>query len=260
MKSLRLTISLLVLLSLGGFAQDDELFSNVRTFQSFFRDAVVMDNAYGEAGLGYSDMAFGSLLDLGVQGGLPINPQLELGFAANFLNFSPDAGDGNSGISDIRVSGIYSLVQEPSKIGAGGYITLPVGSEDVGAGNLNFGFFGAIRHALNENMVLIGNAGFDFFEVTTVEIVQTGPFSFDTEESSEHKSSLGLAGGLINKLNDNTHIVGELVLRTEGDFFLLSGGVNHELGSGTVRGALGVGLDDGAPDFVISVSFLKFFN
>lgn len=257
MKSLRLTVGLLVLLSLGGFAQDDEFFSNVRTFQSFFRDAVVMDNAYGETGLGYSDMAFGSLLDLGVQGGLPVSPQLELGFGANFLSFSPDAGDGSSGIGDVRVSGIYSLVPDPSKIAAGGYITLPVGNEDVGAGDLDFGFFGAIRHPLNENMVLTGNVGIDFFEITTFSF---NPTTFETEESTEYESSLGLSGGVINKLNDQTHIIGELVLRTEGDFFLLSGGVNHDLGTGTVRGALGVGLDDGAPDFVISASFLKFFN
>ncbi len=257
MRSLRLIVGLLVILSLGGFAQDDEFFSNVRTFQSFFQDAVVMDNAYGEAGLGYSDFTGGSLLDLGVQGGIPLSPQLELGFGANFLSFSPEVGDGNSGINDIRLSGIYNLVPDPSKISVGGYLTLPVGSEDVGAGDLDFGFFGAIRHPLNENMVVTGTAGFSFFEITTFSF---NPTTFETEESTEYESSLGLAGGLINKLNENTHIVGEFVLRTEGDFMLLSGGVNHELGSGTVRGALGVGLDDGAPDFIISASFLKFFN
>jgi hypothetical protein len=43
-----------------------------------------------------------------------------------------------------------------------------------------------------------------------------------------------------------------LSIRTEGDYILLSGGVDYPMKSGgRLRGALGLGLDDGAPNFAL---------
>jgi len=43
------------------------------------------------------------------------------------------------------------------------------------------------------------------------------------------------------------------------DFMMLSGGVDYNMGNVRYRGALGLGLDDGAPDFQILASYLLQF-
>jgi len=44
----------------------------------------------------------------------------------------------------------------------------------------------------------------------------------------------------------------ELNIRTEGDYILLSGGLDYALqGGGRLRGALGLGVDNGAPNFAL---------
>lgn len=246
-----------LLMSGALWAQQDEHLSDVRTFQTFYRDAVVAGSMYGEGGLSYANFTGGSTLGLGVQGGYPLSPQFEMGAGVSFLSFSPDNGDGSSGISDVRVSGIYNFVPSPSKISGGGYITLPVGSEDIGQGDLDFGFFGAIRHPLSDGLVLTGTVGLDFVEVTTFEYNQsTNQF----DESSDYESSLFLGAGLINQMSEQLHLVGEFVLESEGDYSLLSGGVDYKMQSGSrLRGGLGIGLGDGAPDFILLASFLNFF-
>ena len=150
-----------------------------------------------------------------------------------------------SGISDILIAGRYNLKPDETKISAGGFITLPIGEEKVGQSNLNFGAFGALRHPLESGMVITGTLGIDFSEVP-----KRGG------DDSDYETSLNIGGGVIYPHSDQLSIIGEIGLRTEGDFFLLSGGVDYNITSGRVRGALGVGLDDGAPDVMLLGSYL----
>ena len=113
-------------------------------------------------------------------------------------------------------------------------------------------------------MVITGTLGLDFYEVKKFTVgdykIVNGEVVYDTKEETDYETSLVLAGGLIYPHSEQLNFVGEAVLRTEGDYFLISGGADYKLQSGgRVRGALGIGLDDGAPDFSLLASYLMPF-
>ncbi len=249
---------LVVLVSLTALVAQDAVKSDVHLFQTLLRDAPITSRPYGDAAFTFSDYKGGSAWGIGFQGGYPVNPQLEVGVALGFLNFSPEFGDGESGLSDITVAGHYLLKPENPNMSAGGYITLPVGKEEIGQGNLNFGAFGAMRYPMTNGIVLTGILGFDFLEMTTYEFNTT---TLQLEEKSSHELSVLIGGGAIYPVNEQFHVVGELNFQTEGDYALLSGGVDYTLGMGNkIRGALGFGLDDGAPDLMLMGSFMFFLK
>lgn len=232
---------------------------DVHLFQNFMRDATVSTIPYGEAGLSYGSYNHFSSFTLGAQGGYPVNKQVEIGIGVNYMNLSPENGDSQGGLADPILAGRYLLKPGPTQFAVGGYATLPVGSEDVGQGTLDFGFYGSVRHKM-QTFTLTGMLGLDFVETKTVG----GHFDEDNlkyvvEEETDHESSLVLGVGGIYPMNANLNIVGELVLKTEVDYMMLSGGVDYVMGNGRLRGGLGLGLDDGAPDLMLVASYLLTF-
>jgi len=238
---------LLLFVALPIQAQDSV--AKVHLFQSYFFDAPIATAGYGEGGLSFASYEKWNTLGLGIQGGYPINEKIELQSELRYLNWSPDKGDGQSGISDLGVYGRYNVYDEKqTNIAAGGMITLPIGSEDVGQGNLNFGAFGAVRHALNEQTALLGTIGLIFFEKTEFEF---NPNTFQLEEKTSYDNYLKIGLGGVYSVNPQLNLVGELNIHSEGDYMMLSGGADYILGGGRLRGALGLGLDDGAPDIML---------
>ncbi len=226
---------------------------NVRLFQSYFFDAPIAKAGYGQAGLMYANYDFWNSFRIGVMGGYPLNDKIELGTQLHFVNYSPDKGDGQSGISDIDVFGRYNVFnQDKTNISAGAMVSLPIGSEDVLEGNLDFGAFGAIRHGLSPQMAVVGTLGLMFYETKEIKF---NPNTFEMEENTSYESYLNIGAGLIYSVNKQFNVVGELNIRSKGDYMLLSGGVDYLLGSGCLRGGLGLGLDDGAPDFMLMAGY-----
>lgn len=265
----------MIILTLATFAQGN--LDNVHLFQNFYRDATITSNLYGEGLLNYantsSDNVSISNLKIGARGGYGINPNLEVNAGLGFVNYSVsidtpvgDESDSESGISDLTVAGRYRVFEQDAlRVNGGAFLTLPIGSEDVGAGKLDFGLFGAARYGLTNGMVITGALGLDFYETTDLEYVeptfQDGQFiGGGYEENTEYKNSLVLAGGLIYPYSETLAIVGELMFKTAVEYAMLSGGVDYLLQkNGRVRGALGIGLDDGAPDIMLLVSYLMAF-
>ncbi len=258
MKRTVLTIVLISLFYVSGiFAQGDTQ-DDVHLFQTFFRDAPISTVPYGDFGLIYNVFEGFKTLTIGGRGGYPINPKFELGAQLGFLNVSPDNGDGESGISDLQAVGKYNLLSETTNLSAGGLITLPIGNDDVGQGDLNFGAFGALRHPLQNGIVLTGVLGLDFIETETVDF---NPFTGEVDKDTDYESSFLIGGGVIYPASPQLNLVGELNIQTEGDFIMLSGGIDYKLQMGSrIRGGLGLGLDDGAPDVSLMLTFLHFFN
>ena len=218
---------------------------DVSLFQSYFRDAPITSVPQGEVGIVYRDYDRYSDFNLDVQGRYPLNPRTEVGGGIGIISTDFEGNKGESGISDLMVVGRYCLEPGRTRISAGGYLTLPVGEEEVGQGHLNLGFFGALRHPLDRGMVLTGALGVDFLE---------------RGNRDDRETSLFLGGGVIYPRDDRLRLIGELTLQSDVDYMLLSGGADYRLGGGgKVRGALGVGLDDGAPDVTLSGSFLFSF-
>lgn len=230
-------------------AQAQDKAEEVNLFQTFFQDATIAKTPFGEGLFQFSDYDYGSSIDLAVLAGLPISPQFQMSGGLGFRNISRDVPAGlnidgsSSGITDLLVSGRYNVVQGPTPITVGGLITLPIGSEDIGESSFDFSGFGSLRHALQGGVVITSTVALEFIE--------TGP---------NRDTSLLLAGGVIYPGANNLNWIGELNIRTEGNYILLSGGVDYLLASGgRLRGGLGLGLDDGAPNFQLRAGYLLGF-
>ncbi|MBN1755310.1 transporter [bacterium] len=250
-KKVVLVIGLLILsfalLNAGGMTLD-----NFHLFQGHTRDASVITSPYIEGGLIFDSYEYLNMFEIGVLGAYPITSKIEVGGGFGFINWSPENGDGESGLSDLMVTGKYNIMDANPKVSAGAYITLPIGEEKIGQGHLNFGAFGALRYALSAGPVLCGSLGLDFFESVTYEIVD-----WELEEKTEYETNIILGAGGIFPINKQLSIISEFNLWTEGEYILLSGGVDYLLNmGGHLRGMLGLGLDDGAPDFRFAGSFL----
>ncbi len=239
--------------------------NSVHLFQSYFFDAPITTVIYGEGGLEYSTSSESSVdvntLYINAKGGYPVNEKIEVGAQLGFMNYSVKAGgktNSESGLSDLSVFGRYNITQNNQlNFSAGGMLTLPIGSDKVGQGDLDFGFFGAVRYQLENGFILTGNMGLIFYEYQTMTTKQTGPNPWDIEyvEDSERDNYLNIGIGGIYPVNEQLSAVGELVLKSGMDYMMLSAGADYLLGNGRVRGALGLGLDDAAPDFQIFLTY-----
>ena len=238
------TLALILIFSQSIWAQD-AVKSDVHLFQTFLRDAPISSSGYGEFGVSYLKYDFLSQTSLGLQGGYPVTDKIEIDVGLGFLFMSPDFGDSRSGLSDIAVTGRYLILEDNKNLSAGGYLTLPVGSNDLwGQNRFNFGAFAAIRQPLNEKLVFSGVLGLDFVEI-----------------GNDHDAAVLISIGSIYGINEQLNVVGELKFQSRVDYVLLSGGADYALNEkGRIRGALGFGLDDGAPDFMIMGSYLLFLR
>lgn len=232
-----------------GFAQNGT--TNVHLFQSFLYDAPIAATPYVEGGLNYDSYDGASSIFIGAQGGYGLNEKIEIGARLGYQSWSFDGADGQSGITDITAVGRYNILNSasPTKISAGAMLTLPIGSEDIWQGNMNFGGFGALRHALDSGIEITANLGLIFLE--TEEFNQR---TFEIEKT--RKSSFNIGAGVIYPLNDKMSIVGEFRTQSEVEYTALSCGINYQMGKGCMRGALLLGLADGAPDIGIFGGYL----
>jgi hypothetical protein len=239
-------------------AQDTKATDQVRLFQNFFQDAPIAVNPYGEGFFQYSTYEGDlSSIDLAVQGALPVAEKFQLGGGIGFRSVSPDVGDSQSGISDLLVSGRYNVLPGPTSISIGALVTLPIGSEDIGQGAFDFSAFGALRHYLQSGVALTGTFGLEFNEVETFEY---DPNTGTTQKNSNHETGVLIGGGFIYPTANGLNIIGELDLRTEGDYVFLTGGLDYLLKSGgRIRGGIGIGLDDGAPNFALRAGYFLGF-
>ncbi|MBN1465617.1 transporter [candidate division KSB1 bacterium] len=263
-KKFTLALFSVIVISSVGLTKDRT--DDVHLFQSFYRDATIASNPYGEAFANYGSYEYGSAFAMGVQGGFGVTPALELNGNLGYSSFSPEHGDGVSGLTDLTVAGRYLLHDDDGlRIAAGGLLTAPIGAEEAGYGKLNFGAFGATRYTLPNAMVITGTIGLDFYETITYTDYSfdfvNGEYSFvEPEEKTEYKNSLVLAGGLIYPQSDQLAIIGEILFKTDVDYGMLSAGVDYRLqANGHVRGAVGFGLDDGAPDLLLMLGYLMSF-
>lgn len=275
-----LTIAMYAFGSANPLSAQSSTMDDIRLFQNMFRDAPITDIPYGEALLNVASLDNSSLTSIGVQGGLGLHRRVELNAGLYFSSTNPDGdASGESGLLDIPVYGRYNFVaEEQMKVSGGTYLTLPVGSDDIGQGNLNFGFFGAIRHAITDSrFTLTGNLGVDFVEqpgffsgpicIPTFNPI-TGYFEIlsptclpGTASEGGRTASIGIGGGAVYAANDLLHLLGEMRIEPEFDYAAISGGADYKVSSnGRLRGNLLVGIDDGAPDVGLTMAFLATFG
>jgi len=215
-------------------------FDEVHLFQTFFEDASLNSDPYAEGGLTFADYSAFSLFGLGMRGAVPVQTNVQIGGSLYFENLNPEGFDSHSGISDLLIVGRYKLDTQRTRVDIGGKITLPIGGEDIGQGNTNFGAFAAIRHPASPSTVVTGTFGLEFIEI-----------------ANDRKASVLLGGAGIFQINNEFHIVAELNIQTQIDYILMNGGIDYVVArNGRLRTNLGVGIDDGAPDLLVGASYL----
>src|SRR5690625_7584376 len=89
-------------------------------------------------------------------------------------------------------------------------LTLPVGTEDIGYGNVDFGIFGAGRHAISDPVVLTGTLGINFLE-----------------RWGGRETSRSLGAGVMYQTSRYFHLIGELVLESGTDYAILNAGAEY---------------------------------
>jgi len=221
-------------------AQGDTM-DDVHLFQSFFRDAPITEKAYAGGFFDYSNFDFQNTTTIGGRLGYAVTPELEVAAGFSQLSIDFDGPGEEKGISDVPVFVRYSFLAEETKLSGGVFGTIPIGDGNVAMGNLNFGFFSAVRHPVSDNVVLTGNLGVDFLE-TAIE---------------DYEASLHLGAGVIYATSEKVHIIGEIAIQADTDNSALSGGVDYKLAEGVrARANMLLGTDEGAPDFGLTGAFL----
>lgn len=225
----------------GNASGQNSTMDDINLFQSFFRDTPISETGYGEGFFRYDNSDFLDITTIGARGGIGLTPDFEVGTGIFYRTLDFDEISNESGIADIPVFGRYNFLSDETKLSGGAFFTLPVGSEDIGQGNLDFGIYTALRHPVSEYVVLTGNLGVDFLE-TPID---------------DYEASLNLGGGIIYAANRDLSIIGEFTIQADTDFSALSGGIDYKLAdSFRLRGNLLLGTDDGAPDFGLTGGLL----
>jgi len=236
----------------------------VRPFVRYIEDAGFPETMYGEGVFQYQSWDGASAMMFGAQGDYLISPLMVVGARLGFMSWDPDAGDGESGLMDMDVFGKYLVIDGPEmKLAVGALLNLPIGTDKI-FGNSTFDIeaFGALRYALDK-LVLLGNFGFRInggYEITV-----ENPFGDDFTTDVDGELSILFGGGMLYPLNENVTLTGEFTFETErydgaDGPIQLTPGIDYALASGLkVRGAMALGLSDGAPDFTFQAGVAKNF-
>jgi len=224
------------------YSQESD-FQHVRLFQSFFTDARVSESPYISGFFSAQDVG-GDVFTLDVSGGAPVTSQIEVESRLAALFVNPGFASNRQGISDWLITGRYLFDVDKADVAAGAQFTLPIGSEDVGAGNFNYGFYSAARYEISKRFLLTGNLQLNFVKIPFLTF--SGGF-FSVQESRETTVGTGF-GGMID-VGGNLFFVGEFTYESKTDFSVISTGIDYFINrKGNIRVNAIFGLDEGAPD------------
>lgn len=239
-----------------GTQPESKISSQDRFYLSFAEDPALAQRQWweirGELANGGKDNPFDAIIarfNFAIQ---PIKG-LELGGNVGFGTTDAPRGleDGN-GATDLDVYGKWNFgTRGGTSFAAGVIATVPTGDDSVGLGYDAFGMkaFGSVRHDFG-NMVLVADAGIRF----------TGDGRV-AGASLNGKTSASVAGGVLFPIAPKFSLLAEGLFetarfdQTDTDARLL-GGINwRPAPNGVVRGAIGFGLTDFAPDFQVLAGY-----
>lgn len=223
-----------------------------RFFLAFAEEAAVARSQWWE---GQVEFLGGNAQDVFVGDfvmALQLYKNLEIGGRVGFGSSSAsDGGPDGTGATDLDAWGKYLFRVGSLDVAAGALLSVPTGDDSAGLGDDGFDleFFGSVAHR-GPRFVLAGQAGIRFNGDGTFRQVD---YDGDT--------SLLLGGGILFPVTDVFTVIGELryessrVERGDDDFRVLGGVHWRTTGTAVVRGAVGAGLTDGAPDFQVLLSY-----
>ncbi len=189
-------------------------------------------------------------------------PQLETGARVFLLNSNPDGSSSETGFSDVDIWGKWQFLDDPLLLSAGLLFTLPTGAEKVihpkASGEFNVELFGAGRYYATDMLAVIGHIG---LRINSDMDVKAGGVKGEIDGETQFL----LGAGVIFEATPELDILGELNFATEAykdsdSDIELTGGVQYNFSPDFCgRGGIGIGLDDGAPDFELILGASAFF-
>lgn len=241
-----------------------------RFFQQFVTDAAIVDKQWYS---GEVRLERGAVPPIENADGFTLTPiiaispitNLEVGGKVSYIDYRLDhritinngstSFKGESGLGDLTLWGKYRLLEGSVALSVGGTLDLPTGSESdgLGTGKVVPAVFGAFRTRVGDGSVM-GEAGFRFNRSAT--LVDTG---------FRGKTSTFLGGGYVWEPVEDLAVSGEVTVESErfkdasSDFRATAGaqwlGVAHSV----FRGAVAIGLSNGAPDFELILGYAYTF-
>ncbi|HKQ59721.1 MAG TPA: transporter [Candidatus Polarisedimenticolaceae bacterium] len=230
-----------------------------RLFHAFIEDPAIADRQWWEGQIVYIDGPFDDFSATLIRGVFAIRmmPDVEVGARVGFGEADLPGGN-ESGATDLDIWGKYSLGSTTGgfDVAVGGVATVPTGDDSAGLGFDAFALsaFGAARWQF-ESFTIGARAGLRFNE----DGRDPGGNDIDGKTS-------WMAGGSVTyPFSDRASFVGEVNYESERfdggetDASAL-GGINWRLGErGVLRGAIQLGLSDGAPDTLLLVGYAHRF-
>jgi hypothetical protein len=189
---------------------------------------------------------------------LPNLPALELGARLALIHFDPDLGSSETGVTDIDLWGKYQFYKTHSlMLSSGLLLTLPTGSDDIihpsASGEVNVEVFAAGRYQADRRTALIGH--FFLRKNRDADIEYRG-----VSVTADGELQAGFGVGAIYEMTRQLNLIGQFNFATEAyedmdNFIQLTGGAEFKVNSNlSLRGGLGLGLDDGAPEFELMIA------
>lgn len=237
----------------AGVTRTDRLFIN------FIEDAAVVNHQWWEAQLEYTDGdPIDAIILRGVAAFQPMQ-SLEVGGRVGFGSTDTPAPlpDG-TGATDLDLWGkwYFPTPSGTTEFAAGAVVTVPTGDDTAGLGFDAFAVegFGCMRYSA-KRFTLTGKVGLRLNEDGSI----LGSADADGETSAT------VAGGVLWPWSQKVTFVGELNYEdgrfqgADSDIRFL-GGLNWRTGDrGVLRGAVTIGLSDGAPDLQALVGYAYMF-
>jgi hypothetical protein len=232
--------------------------NNDRFFLSFAQDATVPRSQWWEGDLVFTDAS--PVDSIIVRGIVAFQPWKHVELGGRFGFGSSDGPTGfpdGTGSTDMDVWGKYhwNPGSGPTELAAGVLVTIPTGDNTAGLGRDAFDIegFGSVRYSARK-LIYAGNIG---FRLNGDGEIGNASFSGKTQG--------WLAAGIIVPMSTEISFIGELSLRSEAidqgeaDHRILGGIDWKPFQRGMLRGAVGFGISDGAPDLEVTVGYAATF-
>jgi hypothetical protein len=210
---------------------------------------------------------------------VPRLDQLEIGVRFYLLHWDPDsdAYDDGFGMGDIDLWLKYLVLQTNNlETSCGLLVTLPLGDESIGnpvaSGEFNFELFGGLRYHLNDAWAVLAHIGIRKNADMDVEYKNGGSDKWEGETQYQ------LSGGVICQVSPKLSVNGEFSYASnpystysrqyfgrrayttsknnDEDDIRLTGGAEYAIMKDlSIKGGIGIGLDDFAPEVEIILGF-----
>jgi len=243
MKPFLLALALVWMLPRAALTQ--EVLDDVFLFRNFTQDARVAPSPFGELSMFRESFETATYTSFAVNAGTPLTDRFEAALTASYFMLDPDFASSSSGLSDLILHGKFNFPADNTRLAAGGFVTLPIGSEEIGEGDLDYGAFFAARHPVSEGTVVTGKVSADYFDA----------------ESDDAELTWRLHAGVIRAVSERVALLGELLIHTGTEQVTLAGGLDFALANaGRLRSSLGLGLNDNSSNLSLILGYLHFLQ